>query len=166
MPLTPLPCSSVPDGETSSHRHTLTDLCLPGALVPKAPEWSAGALTRNGVLLPAACHCPSSSLAKIFSALSRLSAFLPRCCCVTQLAGLPVPTAECWRQHLYLWSPSKCLPLAVSPALPPGSTIFLLCIPSVLCVQAPGALSASCRSGILFGRSDLCPLSSEGSSRA
>lgn len=100
MPLTPLPCSSVPDGETSSHRHTVTDLCLPGALVPKAPEWSAGALTRNGVLLPVACHCPSSSLAKIFSALSRLSEFLPRCCCVTQLAGLPVPTAECWRQHL------------------------------------------------------------------
>ena len=118
MPLTPLPCSSVPDGETTSHRPTLTDPCLPGALVPKAPKWSAGALTRDGVLLPAACHCPSSSLAKIFSALSRLRAFLPRCCCVTQLLGLPVPTAECWRQHLYLGSHSKCLPLTRLPSPP------------------------------------------------
>lgn len=166
MPLTPLPFSSVPDGETSSHRPTLTDLCLPCALVPKAPEWSAGALTRNGVLLPAACHCPSSSLAKIFSALSRLRAFLPRCCCVTQLAGLPVPAAECWRQHLYLGSPSKCLPLTRLPTLPPGSTVFLLCVPSVLCVQAPRALSTSRPPGILFGRSNLCPLSSEGSGQA
>lgn len=70
--------------------------------------------------------CPSSSLAETFSArrsshgsasLSRLRAFLPRCH-VTQLAGLPVPAAECCHQRPHLRNPSKGLSLASLPSPP------------------------------------------------